>query len=149
MPKSKFLFSKQLGEETIIVEGVFDVMNMWENGFKNCAAVLGADLSDHQITTLLENGVKRLIIYADGDQGGVSFIEKAITHNKFFDIDIMACKWGKDPSDMSIKESQLAYENKVNYKGLIKEKDSDNLDFLSGELDKMDRKGRKNKSYFY
>ena len=130
------------------MEGVFDVMKMWEFGFKNCAAVLGAELSNEQSSFLLQNGVQTITIYADGDKGGINFIEKAISKNKFFDINIMPCKWGKDPSEMSKKETEKAYLNKVNSKSLKKEKRNE-IDYLDDELLELNRRVKKNKSYFY
>jgi len=147
MPKSNFIFSKQVEKETIIVEGAFDVMSMWQKGFKNCAALLGADLSDNQVKTLLEFGAKKLIIFGDGDEGGIKLIEKTINKNKFFDIDIMACKWGKDPSDLSKEEIQNIYDSRVSHESITQKQQSNNLNFLTDDLEEMERRDRKLKSY--
>ena len=115
MPKSKFLFGNFKSETVILTEGVFDVMKMWEYGFENCIAILGANLSQYQSQKLVEAGVKRLILYPDGDQGGVKLMKDCLKQHVFFDLEVMLSKWGQDPSDMSKKEVKSAYNNRVNY----------------------------------
>ena len=115
MPKSKFLFGNFKSETVILTEGVFDVMKMWEYGFENCIAILGANLSQYQSQKLVEAGVKRLILYPDGDQGGVKLMKDCLKQHVFFDLEVMLSKWGQDPSDMSEEEVKLAYNTRINY----------------------------------
>ena len=131
MPKSKFLFGDFHSDTVILTEGVFDVMKMWEYGYKNCIAILGANLSQHQSQKLIKSGVKRLILYPDGDEGGIKLMKDSLSQHIFFDLEIMFSKWGKDPSDMSQKEVNNAYNNRVSYQNLShKIKKSPELDDL-------------------
>ena len=72
-------------------------------------------MSQHQSQKLVEAGVKRLILYPDGDQGGVKLMKDSLKQHVFFDLEVMLSKWGQDPSDMSEEEVKLAYNNRVNY----------------------------------
>tara|TARA_Y100000034_G_C6908077_1_gene422056 strand:- start:401 stop:1360 length:960 start_codon:yes stop_codon:yes gene_type:complete len=118
MPKSKFLFGNFKSETVILTEGVFDVMKMWEHGFKSCIAILGANLSQYQSQKLIDSGVKRLILYPDGDSGGVKLMKDSLKQHIFFDLEVMLSKWGQDPSDMSREETISAYKNRINYRQL-------------------------------
>ena len=95
----------------------------------------------------MEFGAKKLIIFGDGDEGGIKLIEKTINKNKFFDIDIMACKWGKDPSDLSKEEIQNIYDSRVSHESITQKQQSNNLNFLTDDLEEMERRDRKLKSY--
>ena len=52
MPKQEFLFGKINSEQVIVVEGVFDVMKLWENGYKNCICPSGVVFSQEQAILL-------------------------------------------------------------------------------------------------
>ena len=54
MPKQEFLFGKMNSDEVIIVEGVFDVMKMWENGYESCVCPSGVVFSQEQASLLIE-----------------------------------------------------------------------------------------------
>ena len=69
---SEFLNHEQPCQDLIIVEGFTDVWWLWQNGFKNVAAVLGSSCSDKQaehisMHTHYNGGVW---IMTDGDKAG-------------------------------------------------------------------------------
>ena len=73
MQKQEYLFGKMTGDVVILVEGVFDVMKLWEYGYFSCISTMGVTIGDKQIEILIENGIKDVIIMPDGDQAGMKF----------------------------------------------------------------------------
>jgi DNA primase len=62
---SEFIRSSK---EVILVEGYFDVMGLWQNGFKNVVCSMGTSLTEEQ--TLLLHDANTVNICYDGDLGG-------------------------------------------------------------------------------
>lgn len=134
MKKSKYIFG-EIGEEVIVVEGVFDVMKLWDYGFKNSICVFGISPGFEQIKKLLSSGVKRIILYADGDDGGLKLIQSfSEKYNRLFEINFMVCNWGLDPADMSKEDTIKAYKNKKDLKEMIKPKEDYFIKRLQSKL---------------
>ena len=119
MPKSKFIFGTLDYEELIIVEGTFDVMKLWQYGYKNAISILGASISKSQIDCLLDNKIQRLKIFADGDDAGRRLASGFEKYSHLFKIDFIACKENKDPSDMNQEEIESAFEHKLSLSELL------------------------------
>jgi len=68
-------------EELIVVEGFFDVFNLWQAGYKNAIALMGTSMSDEQekliVEAVGENGKVALIF--DSDEAGRSGSQDALT----------------------------------------------------------------------
>ena len=65
MQKQDYLFGKMQGDIAIVVEGVFDVMKLWEYGYYSCVSTMGVTIGDKQVEILIENGIKDIIIMPD------------------------------------------------------------------------------------
>jgi DNA primase len=69
--------SMKLKEEVYVVEGYFDLMQMWAAGITNVVATSGTSFTkDH--ATLLKRYVRRLNLMFDGDDAGRKALQKAI-----------------------------------------------------------------------
>ncbi len=134
MPKQEFLFGKMNFEEVFVVEGVFDVMKMWENGYANCICPSGVVFSQEQANLLVENGVKSLILLPDGDEAGKEFIRKMEKYINIFNIDIANPQMfyineGKDPFDLTRDDIEWALDNKINLGDRIYRKERSKMFF--------------------
>lgn len=61
--KSKYNF-------VILVEGVREVMKLWQEGFDNAVAIFGCDIKKGQVNMLYELGKQNVVIMLDGDDVG-------------------------------------------------------------------------------
>ena len=76
---SKLVFNLDFIETSypvILCESCFDAMTTWELGFKQVVAVFGANLSLHQISKLVDAGIKKLVLCFHNDEAGNKAIEK-------------------------------------------------------------------------
>ena len=74
-PKHSILYNYHraqpyMKKEIIIVEGPWDVMKLWQAGFRNMVALLGTSISQKQMELLKKN--KHIILLLDGDDTGIS-----------------------------------------------------------------------------
>ena len=132
MPKQEFLFGKINSEQVIVVEGVFDVMKFWENGYMICFCPSGVVFSQEQASLLIENGVKSLILFPDGDQGGKNFIKKMEEFINIFDIEVanphtFYINEGKDPFDLTQEDVEFAIKHKFDLRERIWERERKGL----------------------
>ena len=82
--------------------------------------------------------MKKLILYPDGDEGGVKLMKDSLKQHVFFDLEVMFSKWGQDPSDMSKKETKSAYNKRINYHQLNqKMTKSSQIDDMQDSLQKI------------
>lgn len=72
------LKTQNLKKEVYLVEGVFDVIAMNKNGYKNTLALLGTALSQRHIDKLKEWKVKQVNLNLDPDTAGVNATAKSI-----------------------------------------------------------------------
>lgn len=63
------------GEGLIVVEGFFDCMKIWQSGFQDVVALMGATMTEQQ-EELLAAATDRLILMFDGDEAGVAGLRK-------------------------------------------------------------------------
>lgn len=119
MQKSKFIFGNLDHQEIIIVEGTFDVMKLWQYGYKNTISILGASINKTQIEYLLNHKVKKLIIFSDGDDAGRKLASSFEKYAHLFKIDIVSCKQDQDPSDMSLEEIKKAFDKKLSLNDIL------------------------------
>lgn len=98
----------------ILVEGFFDMLNLWDKGLKNTVCIFGASsLSNKDRNNSVVNkfaqyklqGVNKLIIILDGDkagQTGASNLETALKSN--YIIQKIELSEGTDPGSMTQKD---------------------------------------------
>jgi DNA primase len=86
-------------EEIIVVEGRADVLNLLKYGIKNAIAMNGASLPK-TITRLGES--KKLILFIDGDRGGILIAKDAIANARIFAV--AQAPAGKEVEELAGKE---------------------------------------------
>lgn len=100
-------------KHSILVEGYFDVVSLYQNGVKNVVASLGTALTESQIY-LLKRFSDTIYIYYDSDKAGIAAAIRAI--EKMFEQDInpyiVADADAKDPDDF-IREKGLKAFNQL------------------------------------
>lgn len=64
-------------EGLILVEGFFDVFNLWQAGFKNACALMGSKLSEYQEKLILDT-TDRVILMFDNDEAGQECAEDVL-----------------------------------------------------------------------
>ena len=119
MQKQDYLFGKMQGDIAIVVEGVFDVMKLWEYGYYSCVSTMGVTIGDKQVEILIENGIKDIIIMPDGDEAGMKFVERVGEFKDIFNIEAMTSISGKDPCEMNKSEVDQSYENRWDLNKLL------------------------------
>jgi hypothetical protein len=57
-------------DSVIVVEGLFDLASLWQNGFDNAVAALGANLNQLQMKQLCERRLGMVYLCMDADENG-------------------------------------------------------------------------------
>jgi DNA primase len=97
----------------IIVEGSFDVIWMWQCGFKNALAILHGNITPTQLKILRGVAVS-VFLMLDNDAGGVSIRNKLVPMLKdFFIIRSCTLPEGKDPQECSTEEIKKAVADSI------------------------------------
>jgi 5S rRNA maturation endonuclease (ribonuclease M5) len=94
-------------EYLIIVEGAREVMKLWQEGYKNSVAILGAFLSDEKMKLLTEISPKHIFLMFDGDMAGIEITDRIYEKlERLFKGHIKKCflPIGKDPKNMNKAE---------------------------------------------
>ena len=112
--KQDYLFGNMKDDTVIIVEGVFDVMKLWEYGYYSCVSTMGVTIGDVQVEILIKNGIKNIIIMPDGDNAGNKFVERVAEYKDVFKIEAMVSLTGKDPCEMGKYEVDGSYDKRWN-----------------------------------
>lgn len=84
----------------IIVEGQFDVIRLWQYGYRNAVAIFGADMTDEQIEKFASM-FSEAIILGDGDAAGQEASKKIAKQleDRAIKAEIRRMPPGKDPGD--------------------------------------------------
>jgi|TARA_X000000950_G_scaffold80626_1_gene101373 DNA primase len=88
----------------ILVEGLFDMLNLWQYGYKNTVCIFGTNNFDKPKAKLLDdNGVKKCTIFMDNDVSGIraSKVISSLLEANDIETHIVNPPDGKDPGDMS------------------------------------------------
>lgn len=88
----------------IVCEGQFSAVRVWDSGYKNVVATLGASMSPSQ-AHLLSHYASKLVILYDGDEAGRKGAQKIKElYSSIFNINIINLPEGEDPdvADLSI-----------------------------------------------
>ncbi|RUM59843.1 MAG: DNA primase [Persephonella sp.] len=105
-----YLREKKYG---IIVEGYFDLLSMYQIGFKNIVATLGTSLTEYH-AKLLKKFVNKVILMFDNDKAGKEAVIRASKLLLSQDIDVYYSPLTeKDPDDLA-KKGIKEVENQLN-----------------------------------
>jgi DNA primase len=106
----------EMSEEVIVVEGRADVMNLLRYGIKNAIAMNGASLPK----TITELGkTKKLILFIDGDRGGLLIAKDAIANANLSAIAI--APQGMEVEELAGKDILAALRAKVSVEDFKRE----------------------------
>lgn len=88
-----------------VVEGAFDVLRMWQNGFP-AVGILQASISDTQINLIKKLPFQKVVIATDNDEAGRRVAEQlAQKLRQFKDVYLLVYPKGKkDPGEMTDEE---------------------------------------------
>lgn len=91
----------------ILVEGLFDMLNLWQHGYKNSVCIFGANNFGKEKLTLLDDiGVKRVTIFMDNDISGIKASQKIreMLESKDIETVIILPPDGRDAGDLTSPE---------------------------------------------
>lgn len=94
----------------ILVEGIFDMLNMWDKGYENTVCVFGANnFSQPKLEILDRIGTTFVEILFDGDEAGKNGARKIadLLEKRFIQSKIINLAPGKDPGDLSQPELNM------------------------------------------
>lgn len=98
----------------ILVEGIFDMLNMWQHGFRNVLCVFGTQNFNEQKVKLFDDiGIRNIQIMFDGDAAGQSAAAKVrnlLTKNNI-SSSIIKLPLGKDPGILVLDEINSLLSN--------------------------------------
>ncbi len=108
----------------VIVEGIFDVLNLYDKGLTNVVAAMGTstiskDNCAAKFMTFKAQGVEKIYILFDGDEAGRKAAQslKPILEDNMFNVEILELQDDSDPGELSESEvrSLNAYINEETY----------------------------------
>lgn len=128
--KSNFLFNLNNAKKSIhqnnlciIVEGYFDVMRIYELGFKNCVALCGTSLTNRHCE-LIYRYCNQVLIMLDGDDAGRLATNKSVVkaRTKGLFAHLVDMPNGLDPDDLSQETIEIIIQeiNKTNEEVYVK-----------------------------
>jgi len=95
----------------ILVEGIFDLVNMWEKGFTNTVCCFGINnVSAYKLGLLRMRGVSGLDICFDPDERGKEAAQnvKELAEESYMNVRVITLKGGVDPGEITTN-----YANKL------------------------------------
>ena len=104
----------------LIVEGYFDCLLLFQNGFKHVVALMGTALSREHLE-LLKRFTDRFYLFFDGDEAGKQASERSLL--LFLEAEILPkiveCPEGIDPDDFVRNQSSAALFEKIKRSRLL------------------------------
>jgi DNA primase len=92
------------GRTGYVVEGFFDVIGLWQSGYRNAVAIMGSYPSKHQVEKMTKF-FTNIVIVPDGDNAGRDMALKVMEAVKpFLPVHMVDMPSGKDPADLSPSE---------------------------------------------
>ncbi len=87
-------------KNAVIVEGEFDVISPYQNGFSNFVAIKGSALTAEQLM-MLKRYTNRLVLALDADAAGVEAMRRAIEEAERldFELEVTSFDFAKDPDE--------------------------------------------------
>ena len=95
---------KPINNRVILVEGIFDALNLWDHGLKNTVCCFGTQQMNWVKLSLLKlQGVQGIDIMYDGDEAGVKAGEalKGVAEKMEMGVQIIKLKDGQDPGNFN------------------------------------------------
>mgnify|MGYP001568779229 FL=1 len=95
---------KPINNRVILVEGIFDALNLWDHGLKNTVCCFGTQQMNWVKLSLLKlQGVQGIDIMYDGDDAGVKAAEalKGIAEEMEMGVQIVKLADGQDPGNFN------------------------------------------------
>ena len=95
---------KPINNRVILVEGIFDALNLWDHGLKNTVCCFGTQQMNWVKLSLLKlQGVQGIDIMFDGDDAGVKAGQeiKGLAEKMELSVQIVSLKDGQDPGNMN------------------------------------------------
>ncbi len=100
--------------EVIIVEGLFDMLNLWQHGYRNTLCTFGTQsFGEKKVRLLDELGVTSVQIMMDGDSAGSLAAKKIkrLLEKNDFQTNIIQLAQYHDPGDLSPDEIKYYLSN--------------------------------------
>ncbi len=103
-------------QDAIIVEGEFDAISLFEEGYRNAVAIKGTALTETQVA-LLSRFTPKVTLCLDQDLAGFEATKRSleVLEKKGLTTDIIVLDNAKDP-DEAIKENPIAFKRSVKEK---------------------------------
>lgn len=107
----------------ILVEGIFDMLNLYDKGLENVVCSFGVDFllknTSDKLLAYKAQGITTVFIMYDGDNAGKQAAKKLkpILEESLFNVEILDLKDGLDPGILTVEDISF-------YKGIIDEKSS-------------------------
>ena len=110
-------FSSLSRDTLIVVEGAFDCLSTWQNGYKNVVSLLGSSISDNQINMIRDISHSVFLLLDNDDAGKVALGRIATKLVDSFDVYIPDFSFyaSKDPGDMESGELKRLFDSKIDY----------------------------------
>lgn len=102
----------------ILVEGLFDMLNLWQHGYKNTVCIFGTNNFKQEKAKILDDsGCKRATIFMDNDISGRKAAEtiQSLLEAKDIETTIIYPPDGRDPGDMSKEELMMLFGEEYDY----------------------------------
>ena len=108
--KTKYNLSK--AGNTLVCEGYFDFLRLFESGFNNAVASLGTALTEDQITLLARFSNQATMLY-DGDAAGIKAAVRGglLCLSRGMDIKIALLPKDEDPDSLILKQGKAAMQS--------------------------------------
>lgn len=90
-------------KKVLICEGPFDAIRVWDGGWKNVVATLGASMSPTQANILCHWVSKVFILYDGDDKGRSAASQIKDKYSSLFDIQIITLPEGEEPDTADLK----------------------------------------------
>jgi DNA primase len=92
------------GGVAIVVEGFFDCLKVYQAGYSNVVALMGASLSERQ-SALLDTYFRELVVMLDGDEAGRRATQKLAAQRwKKLSLSMVEVPSGQQPDQLSTEE---------------------------------------------
>lgn len=101
---------KTLSKSLILVEGIFDMLRLYDNGLTNVACTFGTSTlfknTAEKLLPFKSQGVTNIYIMFDGDDPGIKAAEqlKPLIEEAEYTCEIIYLEKDKDPGDLTIEE---------------------------------------------
>lgn len=97
----------------ILVEGIFDMLNLWSQGYTNTVCIFGtSNFNNKKIDVLEKLGTTNVTLMMDGDDSGRRASKKisSMLEKIYIQTNIINLPEGRDPGDLSQAEIKVLLE---------------------------------------